>query len=148
MKKKSLALGIILSLFFGVLGFFYSSKAAAIRLFILTFIILLLIVLAFGGEGLKYPIFFLHPFVILCSAHIIKKQNDAIERNEKLSNEFEVNTSQEMIIPTMIVLFLGFGIVALIGQFNSSNILVNNFSALTFMTSILAIVYFLLPTRK
>ena len=148
MKKKSIAAGILLPIFFGGLGLFYSSTSAAIRMIIFSFVLALMIVIIGDSSMYIYPLIILQPFVILWNVHIIKKQNEAIDKNESYSDDSAVNAAKDMMIPSMICLLFTLMITALIGQFTESNIFANNYSIFYLLLIIITVALSILPEKS
>tara|TARA_B110000008_G_scaffold166776_1_gene166851 strand:+ start:348 stop:800 length:453 start_codon:yes stop_codon:yes gene_type:complete len=148
MKKKSLAAAIILPVLFGGLGLFYSSTSAAIRMIIFFFVIGLITAISLGYSALIYPWILSQPFIILWSVHIVKKQNEAIDKNESYSNDSAVNAATDMIIPSMICVLFTLIITALTGQFTESNIFANNYGIFYTLLTIITIALSIIPEKS
>ena len=148
MKKKSIVVGILLPMFFGCLGLFYSSTSAAIRMLIFCFVLAFMMVIITDSSMFIYPLLILQPFVILWNTHLINQQNAAIDNNESYSDDSAVNSATDMIIPSMICLLFACGITALIGQFTESNIFANNLNIFYLLLIIITVIISLLPQNN
>jgi len=148
MKKKSIVVGILLPIFFGGFGLFYSSTSAAIRMLIFSFILAFIMVIISDSSMFIYPLLILQPFVILWNTHLIKQQNAAIDKNESYSDDSAVNSGTDMIIPSMICLLFTCGITALIGQFTESNIFASDLNIFYLLLIIITVILSLLPEKR
>lgn len=148
MKKKNIALAVILPMIFGSLGLLYSSVTAGIVMILIS--IVLGITLAITGNigFLIFLYLILGPLVILWSVLVAKKKNELVERNEMISSDLELKIGSDAFMQTLIVLFLTCGITALACQFNESNILSANINIFLLLEIALTIVISLLPDRK
>jgi hypothetical protein len=149
MKKKNIALAVILPMLFSSLGLLYSSITAGIIMIVINIVVLGIILAISGNIGsLIFFSLLLSPLVILWSVLVAKKKNELVDRNEMISSDIELNIGGDAFMQTLIVLFLTCGITALVCQFNETNILSANIYIFLLLEIALTIVISILPDRK
>ena len=138
MKIKSVLVGALLTYFFSVFGLFYSSTSAALRT--LFFSVLITILWLITGDYIFIGVLAIqHSFVILLSGYIINKQNIAIINNERYSLDSSLNYVTEVIIQSLICLFLTCATTAFLDVFDNSILFYGLLIIISFVISLLPV---------
>ena len=109
-----------------------------------------LLVLGFTGNTNYFMNFqlFIQPITICWCLLIVEKANDSIDKNEKLTNDFEIALVSKAVIEGLIVIFISFGIVAFISLIYSTHIFNTNLYGLLTLEIIISIIISLIPKVK